>query len=93
MKAQKKPIVIDYIPYDGYLMEVIEWVDSFGKSDFDLWFIAELATDNSEAKLFVRTLEGTSYQVTTDDVIIRGVKGEYYPCKKDIFNETYNIVP
>ena len=36
--------------------------------------------------------EGTSYDITTSDVIIRGVKGEYYPCKKDIFEETYEII-
>ena len=46
--------------------------------------------DNGE-NLKVKTLEGTSYDITTSDVIIRGVKGEYYPCKKDIFEETYEI--
>ena len=41
------------------------------------------------SQLFVHTLEGTSYDVTTRDVTIRGVNGEYYPCKKDIFIATY----
>jgi len=36
----------------------------------------------------VRTLEGC-YIVCPDDMIIKGVKGEFYPCKPDIFDVTY----
>ncbi len=37
----------------------------------------------------VHTLEGTSYDLQDGDWVIRGVKGEYYPCKPDIFEQTY----
>lgn len=37
----------------------------------------------------VHTLEGTSYTLEPWDWIIRGVRGEYYPCKPDVFDATY----
>lgn len=46
----------------------------------------------NDGKLFVKTLEGTSYKVTNDDYVIRGVNGEYYPCKIDIFEKTYDVI-
>lgn len=39
----------------------------------------------------IPTLEGEHY-VCPGDWIIRGVKGEYYPCKPDIFEETYDVL-
>ena len=46
-------------------------------------------TDNgSPEKLYCGTLEG-AHEVTLDDWIIRGIKGEIYPCKPDIFEATY----
>ena len=85
MKAQKKPVVIDFLPFYNNILEVQNWVETFNE-DFSIHFKVEGNT------LKVKTLEGTSYDVTTSDVIIRGVKGEYYPCKKDIFEETYEII-
>lgn len=43
-------------------------------------------------KLLVQTLEGFLI-IGWDDWIIQGVKGELYPCKPDIFAETYELVP
>jgi len=40
----------------------------------------------------IHTLEGTSYQLKLGDYIIKGVKGEFYPCKPDIFEMTYEPV-
>lgn len=39
----------------------------------------------------IDTLEGTIY-ASPGDVIIRGVTGEFYPCKPDIFRDTYDIL-
>lgn len=39
----------------------------------------------------IKTLEGTM-TVSLGDWVIRGVKGEYYPCKPDIFKATYDLV-
>ena len=82
MQAQKKPVVIDFIEINVNTTpeEIKSWVESFNQK-FEDYF------DDNGDTLKVKTLEGTSDDVTTSDVIIRGVKGEYYPCKKDIFEE------
>lgn len=87
MQAQKKPVVIDFIEINVNTTpeEIKSWVESFNQK-FEDYF------DDNGDTLKVKTLEGTSYDVTTSDVIIRGVKGEYYPCKKNIFEETYEII-
>lgn len=90
MKAQKKPVIIDYFDsaeciQNNNFNPLVNWVKSF-EQDFQEFFFLE---NNS---LQVKTLEGNSYEVSTNDVIIRGVKGEYYPCKKDIFEQTYDII-
>lgn len=91
MKAQKKQVIIDYFDpsqciQDNNFNFLVDWVKSFNQ-DFQEFFF--LLDGNC---LQVKTLEGTSYTVTSSDIIIRGVKGEYYPCKKDIFEQTYDKI-
>lgn len=96
MKARKKAVEIDYLDVnfplgDTFLSDVKEWVKSFGDK-FSDHFLLRKDTDAGSSFItscYVKTLEGTSYGITPNDVIIRGIKGEYYPCKKDIFEETY----
>jgi hypothetical protein len=87
VKFRKKPIVIDAIQWDGTnLREVIaftgkhprwhEWFDSFEAYE------ARVKADGGVFKIF--TLEGVM-EASVGDWIIRGVKGEMYPCKPDIF--------
>lgn len=87
-KYRKKPVVIDAVLYSGYngnsfvFDEAPEWfTNSIG--DYSLVF------DNSDEQLKVNTLEGEMI-VSPGDYIIRGVKGEIYPCKPDIFEMTYD---
>lgn len=47
------------------------------------------AHNGNQGGTHVHTLEGTSYDLRDGDWVIRGVKGEYYPCKSDIFEMTY----
>ena len=47
--------------------------------------------DSQGAYLTIETLEG-DHQARVGDWIIRGVAGEYYPCKPDIFEKTYELV-
>jgi hypothetical protein len=42
-------------------------------------------------ELFIDTLEGRM-QVSEGDYVIKGVKGEFYPCKPDIFTASYELV-
>lgn len=74
-KFRKKPVVIDALQYTGRnQFEVMSFVDGRVKVD-------------SEG-LIIPTLEG-QHIASPGDWIIRGVKGEFYPCKPDIFAMTY----
>lgn len=87
MKARKKVVEIDYHIYDGRKQTVINWVESLGD------IFEEKFNNVPFSTLSVKTLEGTSYDLVADrNVIIRGVEGEYYPCRKDIFLKTYDLL-
>lgn len=45
----------------------------------------------TDKEVYIETLEGTM-KANIGDYIIKGVKGEYYPCKPDVFNETYSKI-
>lgn len=78
MKFKKKPVVIDATENDNPF-HVMQWAEQF---DGDIRWKIE------GEKIIIPTLEG---EMTAEkgDWIIRGVAGEYYPCKPDIFVQTY----
>jgi hypothetical protein len=79
-KYRKKPIVIEAMQFIGANGgEVIRWADRGAVTDID------------GGSLAIHTREGVM-QASIGDWIIRGVKGEYYPCKPDIFTVTYEAV-
>ena len=55
------------------------------------WSEDNIAVDDDSNTVFVASLEGPMF-FDEGDYIIRGVQGEFYPCKKDIFEETYERV-
>lgn len=79
-KFRKKPIVIEAVQFKGQVTDEIR--ELYG---------ARYIVGNNEPAIFVDTLEGTM-KVSLNDWIIRGVKGELYPCKPDIFETTYERV-
>lgn len=79
-KATKKPITIEYIQYDGTEEKAQEVREFVGKFLF-----------RYKEGFVIATSEG-EMQVSKDDYIIKGIKGEFYPCKPDIFEMTYDIV-
>lgn len=81
MKYRKKPVVIEAMQYTG-TKESLEELEKFitGKSLIRVY-----------NGLGILTLEGVMC-ISKDDYIIRGVQGEYYPCKPDIFAVTYEEV-
>ena len=86
MKFRKKPVVIDaeqFNPSNGepWPFGVVQFHDSCGPNAACAW----------DGKYFIETLEGR-FLATPGDWIIRGVKGEFYPCKPDIFAATYEPV-
>lgn len=87
MKYRKKPVVIEAIQWNGdNLTEIINFVDR----NVLLCSPLRFAT-HEEIELSIETLEG-NHLVTKGDYIIKGVKGEFYPCKPDIFEQTYEMV-
>lgn len=80
MKYRKKPVVIDAIQWRGDNEEEVKVF--LGK---DCRYIS------NTKEVAICTLEG-QLMATVADYIIRGVKGEHYPCKPDIFEATYDKV-
>ena len=86
---RKKPVVIEANEWDGSLLDARKITDSFG-NDFSLNSIIH-KKNNGDISFLICTLEG-DMTVSAGDFIIRGVSGEYYPCKPDIFEKTYELV-
>lgn len=88
-KYKKKPVEIEAIQFDGYNSWLIEqWSNKkvIGSP------VLEPSTDDPRGSyLQIHTLEGIMTAIS-GDWIIKGIKGEYYPCKNDIFLETYDEV-
>jgi hypothetical protein len=85
MKFRKKPVVIEAVRFEGAgdVNRIVNWLGQ-QKANVTGWLFHD--TDIS-----IPTLEGTM-KATPGDWIIRGVKGEFYPCKPDIFEATYEAV-
>lgn len=87
MKYRKKPVIIEAIKFDSITAEsLIEIKEILGFEDLIVSF---KEPNNPVIKL--ETLEGTM-TASVGDYIIKGVQGELYPCKPDIFELTYEIV-
>ena len=83
-KFRKKPVVVDAIQWTGdNPFDVMRWSEALGGN--------RRAWDFRGDTITIPTLEG-DMRADVGDWIIRGVKGEYYPCKPDIFAATYEAV-
>jgi hypothetical protein len=93
-KFIKKPVIIHAIQWTGTnLKDVIEFTGKHPKwiDWFKSWEEYEERVKNDGGIFKIITLEGTM-EASVGDYIIRGVKGEHYPCKPDIFEQTYEEV-
>lgn len=81
-KYRKKPVVIEAIKYQREL----------GNNRMVNWLAQQNATVTGwlfhDGEITIPTLEG-NMKASDGDWIIKGVKGEFYPCKPDIFEATY----
>lgn len=75
MKYRKKPVIIDAIQFTG---------DNWG----DIERFVPVGRYNEDGTFQIVTLEG-EHRCSVGDYVIRGVAGEFYPCKPDIFKATY----
>ena len=87
MKFQKRPIVINaWKVADLTGMNQPPLPEPIATAE-----VAGIYTDNGQGTVTITTLEGT-LTASNGDWIIQGVHGELYPCKPDIFAETYTPV-
>lgn len=80
-KYIKKPVIIEAIQFT--YSNIDECKNFVGK----YWIEEE--SNVGTVGFFIKTLEGNSYLLSDNDWIIKGVKGEFYPCKPDVFETTY----
>ena len=91
MKYRKKQVIIEAIQWTGFNLEEIKSFvgDSLQYDIFDAaWQVGKSAP---HVYMVIKTLEG-HHICTKGDFIIKGVHGEFYPCKPDIFEKTYEAV-
>lgn len=88
LKARKKPVEIECVQWTG--ANVSEIMSFCGSVAHDIYQI-NLANMPVEYSLIIKTLEG-NMRAEPGDYIIKGVHGEFYPCKPDVFKETYEII-
>ena len=83
MIFRKKPVVIEAVLWNGIqVSEVTEWIRDALHNDTIMRF---------GDKVVIKTLEGDMI-ANPGDYIIKGIKGELYPCKPDIFEQTYEPI-
>lgn len=81
MKFRKKPVVIEAIKWNGTIGGMMDIKN----------FTGENSKMSATGDLVIQTLEGP-LKASPNDWIIKGIKGEFYPCKPDIFEATYEAV-
>ena len=94
LRFRKKPVVIEAVQWTGQnLREVFAFTGKHPKWNewFENWKAYEAYVKANDSVFKIVTREGTM-DATPGDWIIKGVKGEFYPCKPDIFAATYEAV-
>lgn len=88
---RKRPVVIEAMQYTELdRMWVLNWINK-AKEEARFVIAQDDSTLEPQPQLWIETLEGTM-KANPGDWIIRGVQGEFYPCKPDIFEATYESV-
>lgn len=96
-KYRKLPVEIEAIQWNGdNYSEIYEFINSSNNDDLGkkmnklfIKSLGELVVNRKE--IIIKTLEGKMI-ANIGDYIIKGVAGEFYPCKPDIFEKTYEKV-
>ena len=96
MRFRKKPVVIEAIQWTGAERQIGEVFAMLGANELphapdDPHINPGLGFCPPDGTLSIPTLEGTMI-ANPGDWVIRGIKGELYPCKADIFDATYERV-
>ncbi|MFW6017068.1 MAG: hypothetical protein ACOCRK_11570 [bacterium] len=87
-KYRKKPIVIEAVQWNGNEYKMMKFCDDLIYPNSDK---TKIAFSKNKEEMYIETLEGVM-TARKGDYIIKGVNGEFYPCKEDIFEKTYERV-
>jgi hypothetical protein len=79
-RFRKKPVIVEVVQWTGHNLDEVLSFCPTAKPDAD-YVIINTLEDGPDAQVVHVASKG--------DYIIKGVKGEFYPCKPDIFEETY----
>lgn len=101
-KFRKKPVTVEarQVTIATFMDDVYKWVEQNTLGSFEPLAVIEgqkpwpesgVTIDPRDGRMIIATLEG-GHWVSPGDFVIRGVKGEFYPCKPDIFADTYEEV-
>ena len=83
MKVRKKPVVVDAVMWEGSQVSF----DAIMDMGLTKWSAGEMGSKS----FYILTLEGNML-VTYGDWVIKGTRGEFYPCKPDCFNDTFERI-
>ncbi|MBQ9600201.1 MAG: hypothetical protein IJR33_10405 [Clostridia bacterium] len=84
-RYRKKPVVIEAVQFEDTAENLCELTEFVRGQTVSVDY-----KDPKNPTLKIETLEGIM-TANVGDYIIKGVKGEYYPCKPDIFEQTYAV--
>lgn len=100
MRYRKKPVVVEAVRFTGTSRcgaDIVRWaVENGADAEFHPFLADHFKGDpkvyvaHPDPYMRIVTLEGTMV-ASVGDYVIRGVKGEFYPCKPDIFEQTYEV--
>lgn len=86
MKYRKKPVVIEAVQWNGHnFADICKFMNCVPD------VCAKELCNGKPSIILIQTLEGVM-EASVYDYIIKGVNGEFYPCKPDIFAKTYELV-
>ncbi len=88
MYYKKKPVVVEAIQFNGNnFQEISNWVNRWYNEDAgpEVW-------DSDDGNVLIISSLENEYYVNKGDFIIRDIKNKFYPCKPDIFEQTYEIM-
>jgi len=85
MRFKTKPVIVEAVQFTGNFQEIFDWVSQWNPEDDGqgMW-------ESESGKILI--IDTGEMKTEINDWIIRGVKGEFYPCKPDIFAAKYEKV-
>lgn len=89
-KYKKKPIIVEALKFNGSNVNEVRHFCGSSCTVFG-YGLEEILPSKHYSQIIIHTLEG-DMKVSNNDYIIKGIKGEFYPCKPDIFEQTYELV-